>query len=248
MIANGVLNISVADGWWPEAYDGTNGWTIGPLVTDYAEAVPNADEEDCQSLYNLLENTVIPLFYDRDMAGLPVNWIKMIKRSMATLVPKFNTERMLIEYFNEMYLPTAKRARELSQNSYALAKELADWKGKLPMRFASLRLLDFSVEGFHGEMIHVDEPLTVTVHIDAGKMDPEEIHVEMMIGKKAKDDRLKDVECVPLSLVNADDPAMLTFFVEYIVRENGPYSYGVRVMPHHPQLSSKVEPGMVFWG
>lgn len=248
VVANGVLNVSVADGWWPEGYDGSNGWTIGPLVTDYAAPVPNADEEDSQSLYNLLENTIVPLFYDRDMAGLPVKWIKMIKQSMKTLAPRFNTERMLIEYFNDMYAPTAKRAKELSRDSYALAKELADWKSKLPMRFASLRLLDFSVEGFHGEMIHVDEPLSVTVHIDAGKMDPKEIYVEMIIGRKEKDDMLGDVECVPLSLTNADDPARLTFFVEYVVRENGPYSYGVRVMPHHPQLSSKVEPGLVFWG
>jgi hypothetical protein len=165
-----------------------------------------------------------------------------------TLTPKFNTERMLIDYFNDMYLPTARRAKELSLDSYALAKELAEWKSTLPMRFASLRMIDFTVEGFHGDMIHVDEPLAVTVHIDAGKMNPEEIFVEIIIGKKGKDGLLTDMECVPLALKDASDPALLKFFVEYKVLSNGPYSYGVRVMPYHPRLSSKVEPGIVFWG
>ncbi|MDX9745413.1 MAG: alpha-glucan family phosphorylase [Syntrophales bacterium] len=246
--ANGVLNLSVADGWWPEGYDGSNGWTIGPVVTDYVEELPNADEEDGQSLYSLLENTIIPLFYDRDMSGLPVKWIEMIKRSMITLTPKFNTERMLIDYFNAMYRPTAQRSREMTQDSFALARELAQWKSTLPMRFASLRMVDFVVEGFHGDIIHIDEPLTIRVHIDPGKMSPEEIFVEMIIGRKGKDGSLANVECVPLTLQEGAEPNMLRFFAEYTVKSNGPYSYGARVMPYHPRLSSKVEPGLVFWG
>ncbi|MBN1547401.1 MAG: alpha-glucan family phosphorylase [Syntrophaceae bacterium] len=248
VIANGVLNLSIADGWWPEGYNGKNGWTIGPLVTDYVEEVPNADEEDGQSLYNLLENTIIPMYYDRDMSGLPVKWIGMIKEAMKTLSPRFNTERMLIEYFNDMYVPTAKRAKELSQDSFALAKELAEWKDTLPLRFASLRMIEFTVEGFHGDMIHVSEPLSVTVHIDAGKMNLDEIFVELIIGKKDKDGLLGSMECIPLSLTDNKNPAQLVFNVEYTVKNNGPYIYGIRVMPYHPRLSSKVEPGLVFWG
>ena len=105
VVANGVLNLSISDGWWVEGYDGTNGWTIGPVVKGYAEETENADEEDSQSLYTLLENSVIPLFYDREMSGLPEKWIAMIKRSMQTLVPRFNTERMLVDYYRDLYLP-----------------------------------------------------------------------------------------------------------------------------------------------
>ena len=92
VVANGVLNLSVSDGWWVEGYDGTNGWTIGPVVKGYTDETENADEEDSRSLYSLLENNVIPLFYDREMSGLPEKWLAMIKRSMQTLVPRFNTE------------------------------------------------------------------------------------------------------------------------------------------------------------
>jgi phosphorylase/glycogen(starch) synthase len=109
VVANGVLNLSISDGWWVEGYDGTNGWTIGPVVKGYAEETANADEEDSQSLYALLENSVIPLYYDREMSGLPQKWIAMIKRSMQTLIPRFNTDRMLIDYYRDLYLPTARR-------------------------------------------------------------------------------------------------------------------------------------------
>ena len=97
VVANGVINLSVSDGWWIEGYDGTNGWTLGPVVNNYGEETSDADREDGESLYSLLENTVVPMFYERELSGLPERWIAMIKRSMQTLIPRFNTERMLKE-------------------------------------------------------------------------------------------------------------------------------------------------------
>jgi len=250
VIANGVLNASVSDGWWPEGYDGSNGWNIGPHVVNYTEPGANADEEDADSLYNLLENTIVPMFYERDASGLPTRWIQMIKRSMMSLGPLFNTERMLLEYYNDMYLPTAKRSTDLHRDSYAMAKEIADWKSKLHTRFASLRLLDFVVEGFRGDVIHVDDVLSVTVNIDAGKMNPDEIRVEMIVGKKGTDTDEKNdkITYVPLGMANGENPSLLTFFTHYTIPENGSYYYGVRVMPYHPLLSSKVEADLIFWG
>ena len=184
VVVNGVLNLSISDGWWVEGYDGKNGWTIGPVVKGYAEETGNADEEDAQSLYALLENSVIPLFYDREMSGLPEKWIAMIKRSMQTLVPRFNTERMLIDYYRDLYLPTARREHQLYADSYRMARELADWKRKIPMRFSSLRILEVSIEGIRGDTILVERPLDIAVRIDPGKLTPEEILVELIIGKK----------------------------------------------------------------
>ncbi len=98
VVANGVLNLSISDGWWVEGYDGTNGWTIGPVVNEYRDETGNPDQEDSESLYSLLETSVVPMFYEREISGLPERWIAMIKRSMQTLIPKFNTYRMLIDY------------------------------------------------------------------------------------------------------------------------------------------------------
>jgi phosphorylase/glycogen(starch) synthase len=248
VVANGVLNLSISDGWWVEGYDGANGWTIGPVVKRYADETSNADEEDSQSLYALLENSVIPLFYDREMSGLPEKWLAMIKRSMQTLVPRFNTERMLIEYYRDLYLPTARREHDLYEDSYRMARELADWKRKLPMRFSSLRLLDVSIEGIRGDTILVERPLTVAVRIDPGKLEPEEVLAELVIGKKEGSGFADPPESVPLQITGRAADGVLTFSVSYTVLQNGAYSYGIRVLPYHPHLAAKQETGLVYWG
>ncbi len=248
VVANGVLNLSVSDGWWVEGYDGTNGWTIGPVVKGLADETENADEEDSRSLYTLLENSVIPLFYDREMSGLPEKWLAMIKRSMQTLVPRFNTERMLVDYYRDLYLPTARREHELYGDSYRMARELADWKRKLPMRFSSLRLLDVSVEGIRGDTILVESPFTVTVRIDPGKMEPEEVLAELIIGKKEGFGFADPPECVPLTIADRAPDGILTLSVSYTVRQNGAYVYGIRALPHHPHLAAKQETNLVYWG
>ncbi len=247
VVANGVLNISVSDGWWCEGYDGTNGWTIGPACKGYNEERANADEEDSQSLYAILENAVIPAFYSREISGLPEKWISMIKRSLQTLMPRFNTERMLLDYYNDMYLPTAEREHELYMDAHKLARELADWRRKIPMRFSSLRLLDASIEGIHGDTVLVDQPLIISARVDPGKVEPEEILVELIIGRKDGYEFADSPDCIPLSIAKKGSDGILTYSAEYIVKHNGPYSYGIRVLPYHKNLSAKYATGLIFW-
>lgn len=248
VVVNGLLNLSTSDGWWPEGFDGTNGWTIGPVVKERSEDAPNADLDDAQALFELLEDTVAPLFYDRDVSGVPEKWVGMIKRSMRTLAPRFNTERMLLEYFHDLYLPSAERSCELVDDRYRLARELADWKRKLPMRFSSLRLLEVTVEGIHGDAVMVDQPLNVTVSVDPGKLEPEEILVELMIGRKDGTDFAGRPDCIPLKVAGRAENGVLTYTLDYRVRQNGPHRYGVRVLPFHPRLSSLHETGLILWG
>ena len=248
VVANGVLNLSVSDGWWVEGYDGTNGWTIGPVVKGLREETGNADEEDAQSLYALLENSVIPLFYDREMSGIPDKWIAMIKRSMQTLVPRFNTDRMLIEYFRDLYLPTSRREHQLHENSYRMARELADWKRKIPMRFSSLRLIEVIIEGIHGDTILVEQPFDVSVRIDPGKLEPEEILAELVIGRKDGSGFVEPPEYIPLVPAGRDADGVLTFSVSHTIRHSGAYAYGIRVLPFHPHLAAKQETGLIYWG
>ena len=204
--------------------------------------------EDGQSLYNILENMVIPAFYDRDAAGIPVKWLAAVKQSMQFLAPQFNTDRMIQEYLRDVYEPAAQRESELAAEGYALARRLADWKGKLPMRFSSLNLIDVSVEGIHGDTVMVDQPLKISARIDPGKLAPEEIRVEIMIGRRNGHDFVRPPDCVPLKIAGRSPEGVLTFSTEYIVRENGLYNYGLRVIPRHEHLASKLETGLILWG
>ena len=202
VIISGGLNMSISDGWWPEGYDGTNGWTIGHEVEDYAgfDDTSVADERDARSLLALIEDTVTPMFFERDTSGIPKQWIRMVKESMAKLIPQFNADRMVRQYLAGMYIPTARRKAELIKNGYQLSKELADWKMRTPVRFSSLKLIDVVFEGIHGDTIQVGEPFAVNVRIDPGKLEPDEIMVELVIGKIDGHDFIKDPSTVPLRL------------------------------------------------
>ena len=248
VVINGVLNLSISDGWWVEGYDGTNGWTIGPVRKGYTEESMDSDSEDVQSLYNLLENAIVPLFYDRDASGIPEKWTAMIKRSMQTLAPVFNTDRMLTAYLREMYEPAAQRCWGLTDHDYRLAREVADWKYKIPIRFSSLKLLEVIVDGIHGDTVIVERPLTVSVRIDPGKLAEMEIYVEMVIGQRGPGGFIGEPESVPLERVSRAPDGVITYSAVYHVRQNGSYHYGIRVIPFHRHLASKMESGLVLWG
>jgi len=103
--ANGVVNVSVLDGWWDEAWNGSNGWAIGGRDTNPDEGAQ--DWADAQDLYRIFENEVVPRWYDRDRNGLPRAWVALMRESMASTVWAFSTTRMLHEYTEQMYLPAA---------------------------------------------------------------------------------------------------------------------------------------------
>ena len=101
---NGVLNLSVRDGWWDEAYNGKNGWAIGDMQLDNPG---DEDRKDAESLYSQLENQIVPLYYERDRKGIPRRWMQMVKEAIRTVTPAFNACRMMEEYNSQMYLPAA---------------------------------------------------------------------------------------------------------------------------------------------
>jgi starch phosphorylase len=103
--ANGVVNVSVLDGWWDEGWTGDNGWAIGGRDTNPDEGAQ--DWADAQDLYRILENEVVPRYYERDAKGLPKAWLELMRRSMATTIWQFSTTRMLQEYTERLYLPAA---------------------------------------------------------------------------------------------------------------------------------------------
>jgi starch phosphorylase len=106
---NGVLNISVPDGWWYEGYNGNNGWTIGEAPEDLE--VRQDDRVDAEALYRLLEEQIVPLYYDRDQQNIPHGWVQMAKESLRSIVPQYSASRMLKEYATRMYVPACESAK-----------------------------------------------------------------------------------------------------------------------------------------
>ncbi|WP_281889451.1 alpha-glucan family phosphorylase [Paenibacillus sp. YYML68] len=135
---NGVINFSVLDGWWEEGYDGTNGWSIlaNPDGDDSAQ-----DQENTESIYHVLEHEIVPLYYDRHN-GIPSRWVEKMKRSIETLAPVYNTDRMVMDYTNGTYIPTLSRIQRLVADQYAEATRVADFKQFIRSNWHQVRVLE----------------------------------------------------------------------------------------------------------
>ncbi len=124
---NGTVNLSVLDGWWAEAYDGRrgskNGWGIPPGRDDQGDA--DRDRQDSTTLYEILQDEVVPLYYARDARlGYSPEWVQLCKRSMASVLPAFNSERVLRDYLRDFYAPAARHGRALAADDFEVAREL----------------------------------------------------------------------------------------------------------------------------
>lgn len=257
--ANGVLNLSVLDGWWDEAYHPDLGWAIGqgetysdPVYQDYVEA---------ETLYNLLEQDVIPAFYERGRDGMPRRWIEMMKASLANLCFYFNTHRMVGEYTERYYMPAVRRSQHLQANSLERARALAQWKATIRAQWGNIRIEDVQVcEGTTQAWeralpeVQVGDLLCARVWVDLGLLKPEDVRVELCVGTVNADGELSDIETFPMHPVQTERKEGETptgrcmFIVDAIpCRRSGLFGYTVRILPQHPDLVTPYLRGIILW-
>lgn len=245
---NGGLNLSISDGWWYEGDNGENGWTIGPRETFDALGREQSDYADAESLYTLLEDSVVPLFFERGGDNIPHHWLRRVKRSIATLTPRYSCRRMVGDYLEQLYIPTAARGRALWVNGRALPARLALWKSDVASRFSTLKVEQCEVEGLSGDVMGIDGQsfITVKVALDCGAMEAHELLAQLVSGPSRGHlfDGRPDV--VPLKLVESSEDKAI-FKGQYQPRRSGQYLYGVRIMPFTEDLDSPLDSGLVLW-
>ena len=140
---NGGLNLSVLDGWWCESYNGNNGWAIGSEIKD--GSVEFQSEVDSASLYQLLENQIIPLYYAKPDGKLPLAWLQLMRESIRSVTPIFNTHRMVKEYAERLYIPAANSFENLLSDNCSAATKLSKWKAKMRKDWTQVRIHDVRV-------------------------------------------------------------------------------------------------------
>jgi phosphorylase/glycogen(starch) synthase len=238
---NGVPNCSILDGWWDEAFDGTNGWAVGSGLVYQSQV--NQDIVDADNLYATLESEVVPEFYDRGGDGVPHAWLQRMKASMKTAFRQYGTHRMVRDYVDDMYLPAIKLAGLRAQNNNELAMALGEWRTRIPGRFATVNIKEVQVEGISGDVFRLGNRLTVTAKVDRGQLLTEEIVVEFVA---ATPDEETVLDCIPMQLKHTEGSTLL-YRATYSPAESGPVRYGVRVLPTHPGLASKCDPRLIRW-
>ncbi len=244
VLSNGGLNLSILDGWWCEGYSTEVGWAIG-RGESYMDRTYE-DQVESHALYNLLENDVIPLFYERSSDRLPRGWIRMMKNSIEKITPVFSTSRMVSEYAQKFYLPAAERSAEFTQDSYRRAIELADWKDSIRDRWNEVSVGKVDILG-SGEL-QVGNKLEVRTHIKLGNVDPRDVVVEMYEGLiDASDGRIHHGRSVPMEFVGAANDGYFIFKGLIPCIRSGLCGFAVRVVPCHADMCDKYDLGLIRW-
>jgi starch phosphorylase len=238
---NGVPTCSILDGWWPEAYHGTNGWAFGE-TREFAD--PEAqDDADAQALYAVLEKEIIPLFFEREEDGVPHRWVQVMKEAIRSVTPQFNTQRMVREYLEKMYLPAARNWHAMSTSDFALARDLAAWRARVMAAWPSVRV---TAHGPEDGMITLGEKLEVTAEVYLGELSPEDIIVELVY-RSQNDEALRHLQAVPMTLQEKLGAGWYRYHVLFKPQASGSYAYGVRVLATHPALPDKFDARLTRW-
>ena len=241
-LANGSLNLSVLDGWWDEGYDKASGWAIGhgEEYKDY-EVQDNIESLD---LYSLLEEEVIPLFYQRGHDDIPRNWVLKMKAGLRHLVPIFNSHRMVQDYMDRFYLPCSRRYNALSGNNFYETRDLASWRQKLMTSWNEISVKE--VFSDNGKDIPTGGGLKIMTKISLGSLEPNDVTVEAYYGRLDHNGEFTERDTRELLIKDSKD-GIYTFEGEIPCNHVGRFGYTVRVMPSQNKLESRFGMGLVAW-
>jgi len=241
---NGVLNFSVLDGWWLEGYVKGAGWALTEKRT-YENDV-HQDQLDAATIYSMLENEIVPLYFAKNTKGYSPEWIQVIKNSLAQITPRFTTKRMIDDYIARFYSKLASRSALLTADNYSKAKEIAAWKEKVAAGWDKIQILSMDVPE---KLIHnpqVGEINKINIVIDVHEINDKGIGIELVATKLGKNnvDTLYNVE--ELKLVKTDG-TKLFFSIDYQLNMAGSFKYGFRMFPKNEDLPHRQDFCYVRW-
>lgn len=241
---NGGLNLSVLDGWWVEGYNGENGWAIGH-GEEYSEN-EYQDEIESEAIYSLLEKELVPLYYERGKDSLPRGWINKMKLAMKSLIPTFNTHRMVEEYTERFYVRSALEWQVLSENNLSRAVELAVWKKKIEENWGQIRIGEVGYD--QQEDFTIGSSIHLEVDLELAALSPEDVEVDAYYGPTDSHEKFLEREFSPLIFKGVTAPGIFRFTGEIRCLRTGKFAFLIRVLPFHPLLNSQNSMNLVVWG
>ena len=240
---NGVINLSVLDGWWDEGYTGDNGWAIKPASDTLSPT--ERDAEEARTLYEILQDQVVPTYYRRNELGYSSDWVAIMKRSIATILPRFNANRMLGDYVAKFYGPASRTGRSYAEDGYRNARAVAAWKTKLAAAWPGVqaRRVDTPLVRLpYGQGVHIE------IDVMLNGLDPEDVRVELRVAGEERE----HVENAPPGRFFAHvgpgaGAGEQRYALDFAPATCGRFEYRVRVVPHHALLTHRLETGWMLW-
>jgi starch phosphorylase len=244
---NGGINLSVLDGWWREGYNGSNGWAIGAEIDNGTTEFQN--EVDANSLYQLLENQIVPLYYAKPDGKLPLAWLQLMRESIRSVTPVFNTQRMVKEYTEQLYIPAAQAHANFSSDGCGAATQLSQWKAQIRKDWSQVQISDVQVANKDRQSILVGESLQISARVHLGAVDPQHVRVEAYHGEMDNGDIRNPTATLLHQSPDQSGTGDGNYFYQGSVpaTESGTYGFSVRVVPTHPCLMQAHELRLITW-
>ncbi|MCL2345368.1 MAG: alpha-glucan family phosphorylase [Desulfobulbus sp.] len=253
---NGALNLSVLDGWWGEGYDDGesedgrdcdcdaigNGWAIKPAPAHLDET--QRDAEEARSLYEILQDQVIPTYYRTGPMGHSPQWVAMSKRSIATIAPRFNVTRMVGEYVRKYYAPAAEYGRRYAADNFAIARDVAQWKTRVRAAWPGVRLSRLDQPE---RRLKFGKALKIEVAVQLNGLIPSDVTLEALIGRPGVEIGSGKLRRYPLQCTGSTDHGEALYILNLTPELCGRLEYRIRIFPTHAALIHPFETGLMLW-
>lgn len=241
---NGVVNVSILDGWWAEGFNGENGYGIAPVSAQAGGDYRNRLE--ASEIMAILEDEALPRYYRRGKQGYPADWVKLAKASMKSVLPRFSSERMLLDYLRQAYEPAGLQAARLSADNFAPARRLAQWKQRVREHWSAVKL---TLLHGPGPRLAAGEPMKVSVAAQLGKLEAGDVQVSLLLGPAAESESgaRESTEEHILQPAGKTERGEAVFSIERPPHLSGLIAFRVRIYPWHELLTHRFEMGFMTW-
>lgn len=239
---NGVVNLSVLDGWWVEGYREGAGWALPEKRTYQNQGYQ--DQLDAATIYNMLENEIVPLYYNKDEKGISAGWMQVVKNSIATIAPHYTMKRQLDDYYDRFYTKQAQRFAELSKDDNKVAKELASWKETVAQRWDSICVV--STESNLNEGVATGKEFNLKFVIDEQGLN-DAVGVELVVLNNDMSDTDREIKRIIPFEVTKVEGNLYTFEAHYTPSQAGAYKTAVRMYPKNDLLPHRCDFAYIKW-
>ena len=239
---NGALNLSVLDGWWGEGFEGDNGWGIVPHGDQYSADYRNAQES--RDLIEILSQDVIPMYFTRDRGSYSSGWVQRSKASMASILPRFNSERQVLDYTREFYVKALNNGRKMDGEHAVLARELADWKARVRAKWHQITAERLDIPPTH---LTSGQTLEIRVAVNIDGLSPSDVRVECQFGVLDANGQFELHAHYLCTATELDAQGRQLYVLRLEPGMAGLQSYRLRLAPWHPALTHPYEMGFMRW-
>jgi len=243
-VMNGVVNFSVLDGWWAEGYRPDAGWMLKEEAT--YDNNQFQDELDAETIYTVLEQEIIPIFYDVNSRNVPEKWVSYIKNTISEIAPHFTMKRQLDDYIRQYYNPLLKRSRLMASKNYEMARHIASWKRKVLRGWESIEIVSLHIPDSSQKPMSLGESFKSEIILDLNELSGTDIGIEVLFGRKINDE-VKEPSFVEEMTLVKSEKNIVSFACDIPINQAGVYDFSFRLFPKNPLLPHRQDFNLVRW-